>query len=309
MPVPGLSLDGKIIVVTGAGRGLGRTYALHYAACGARVVVNNRSAAAAESAVEEIRAAGGEAVANIADVSQPSGGRAAIQTALDAFGGLDVVVNNAGIVEEKPFEEAELEDYEKLWRIHLGGHVNVSKAAWPIFKRQRRGKIIMTCSGAGLFGLRNEATYAAAKGAIHGLMRTLALEGADHGILVNSVCPGGVTEMHEQAFPDPAVFRMMSETLPAALVPPTLLWLASDACTISGQQLSVWGGRVARIAIGSGTGYIDRAMTAGSVAAHWDEVASIEGLHEATDGIGDVAYWQPHILKPPVEADGPAKAT
>lgn len=296
-----VSLDGKVAIITGAGRGLGRAYALLFAERGARVVVNDlgtsvegsgASAAVAREVADLIVTRGGKAVANGDDVGSSAGGKAIVQQALDAFGRLDIVVNNAGICRDLPFAETTLADFEHYWRIHVGGHINVISAAWPVMTKQKYGRIIATSSGAGLFGLRNQATYSAAKGAIHGLMRTLAIEGADHGIRVNSICPGGFSRMHEAAFPDPAVADMMRAAMPPELVAPAVVWLASDACHVTGQELSVWGGRIVRIAIGSGQGYVSRQLTPEQIAENWARIDSVEGLYEPLDGVDDVAHWR-----------------
>jgi NAD(P)-dependent dehydrogenase (short-subunit alcohol dehydrogenase family) len=296
-----ISLAGKAVIVTGAGRGLGRAYALLLAERGASVIVNDlgtemdgsgASSAIAQGVVDEIVAKGGQAVANGDDVGSEAGGKAMVDQALDRFGRLDAVVNNAGICRDSPFMETDLSDFELNWRIHVAGHINVTRAAWPIFARQGRGRVVMTASGAGLFGLRNESAYAAAKGAIHGLMRTLALEGAEHGIVVNSICPGGVSRMHEEAFPDPAVLAMMRDLMPPELVAPAVAWMVSDACTATGQAYSVWGGRIVRLVFGSGRGFLDRHLTPEAVAANLDRINDVDGLYEPVDGIDDVQHWQ-----------------
>jgi NAD(P)-dependent dehydrogenase (short-subunit alcohol dehydrogenase family) len=303
-----VSLHGKIAVITGAGRGLGRAYALAFAERGARLVVNDRgtemdgsgaSAQVAQEVVDLIRSNGGHAVANGDDVGSADGGRAIIRQALETYGRLDIVVNNAGICRDRPFAQTPLAEFELNWRIHVGGHVNVIGAAWPFMVEQKYGRIIATGSGAGLFGLRNEAAYAAAKGGIHGLMRTLAIEGRDHGILVNSICPGGFSRMHEEAFPDPAVRQMMRDVMPVELVAPAVVWLASDACHVSGQQLSVWGGRIVRVVVGTGRGLVDRRLTAEKIADHWDRISSIDELYEPVDGIDDVVHWRESLTQSP----------
>ena len=156
--------------------------------------------------------------------------------------------------------------------------------------KQKHGKIIMTCSGAGLFGLRNLAAYSSAKGAIHGLMRTMAVEGADHGIQVNCVSPGGFTRMQEATL-DPAFAAALKVAMPVELAAPGIVWLASDECTQTGQNFSLWGGRIAKISIGSGHGLMDRKLTAEKIAEHFDDVVTNEGYFEPADGSIDVGYW------------------
>jgi NAD(P)-dependent dehydrogenase (short-subunit alcohol dehydrogenase family) len=157
---------------------------------------------------------------------------------------------------------------------------------------QRYGRIVTTGSGAGLFGLRNQSAYAAAKGAIHGLTRTLAIEGADHGILVNCICPGAYSRMHEAAFSDPATLAAMREAMPAELVAPAVVWLASDECQANGQELSVWSGRAARVVVGTGRGLCDRALSPEMIRERWNRIESNDGLYEARDGIDDVMHWR-----------------
>jgi NAD(P)-dependent dehydrogenase (short-subunit alcohol dehydrogenase family) len=299
--VAAISLKGRVAVITGAGRGLGRAYALAFAERGAQLVINDLGSgvdgsgscsSVAEEVAALIRANGGQAVAELSDVADSGGGRAIVQRALEAFGRLDIVVNNAGICRDLPFEQTTLEDFELNWRVHVGGHVNVTRAAWPIMVRQGHGRIIATASGAGLFGLRNQCAYASAKGAIHGLMRTLSIEGADHGILVNCVCPGGFSRMHEAAYTEPAELAMMRDAMPADLVAPAVIWLASDDGRVTGQELSVWSGRVARVVVGTGNGLFDRQLSPERVRDEWDRIAAVDGLYEARDGVDDVVHWR-----------------
>src|SRR5256884_990537 len=203
-----ISLDGKVAVVTGAGRGLGRAYVELLAERGARVVVNDlgtdvsgfgEDSTIAEQVADLIRSRGGEAIANDSDVSTPEGGSDLIATAIEHFGRIDLLVNNAGICGSQLFEDATLEDFDHYWRVHLGGPVNTAKATWPHMVAQRHGKIILTTSVVGLFGMRGQATYAAAQCATVGLRRILAIEGAEHGILVNIISPAAYTRMHPAA--------------------------------------------------------------------------------------------------------------
>ena len=203
-----ISLEGKVAVVTGAGRGLGRAYVELLAERGARVVVNDlgtdvsgfgKDSTIAEEVADLIRSRGGEAIANDSDVSTPQGGRDLVAMTIEHFGRIDLLVNNAGICGSQPFEDATLDDFAQYWRVHLGGPVNTVKAAWPHMVAQRHGKIILTTSVVGLFGMPGQAAYAAAKSAVVGLMRILAIEGSEHGILVNTISPVGYTRMHPAA--------------------------------------------------------------------------------------------------------------
>src|SRR5258707_1053459 len=244
-----ISLEGKVAVVTGAGRGMGRAYVELLAERGARVVVNDlgtdvsgfgKDSAVAEQVADLIRSRGGEAIGNDSDVSTPEGGRDLIATTIEHFGRVDLLVNNAGICGSQLFEDATLDDFDHYWRVHLGGPVNTVKAAWPYMVAQHYGKIILTTSVAGLLGIRGQATYAAAKCAVVGLMRILAIEGAEHGILVNTISPAAYTRMH------PAAGSRVAEadgkaTTPVEAVAPAIVWLASDGCSETNRIYNVEG--------------------------------------------------------------------
>jgi NAD(P)-dependent dehydrogenase (short-subunit alcohol dehydrogenase family) len=283
-----ISLDGKAAVVTGAGRGLGRAYVELLAERGARVVVNDlgtdvsglaKDSTIAEQVADLIRARGGEAIANDSDVSTPEGGSELIATTIEHFGRIDLLVNNAGIIGSQLFEDATLDDFDHYWRVHLGGPVNTVKAAWPYMVAQRSGKIILTTSVSGLFGLRGQATYAAPKCAVVGLMRILAIEGAEHGILVNTISPVAYTRMH------PAAGSRLSEAdgraaMPVQAVAPAIVWLASDSCSETNHIYHVEAGRIQRIAIVMGPGFHDQHLTPESIAENYAKIESIEGFSE-----------------------------
>ena len=283
-----ISLEGKVAVVTGAGRGLGRAYVELLAERGARVVVNDlgtdvsgfgNDSTIAEHVVELIRSRGGEAVANDSDVSTPEGGRDLVATTIEHFGRVDLLVNNAGICGSQPFEEATLDDFDHYWRVHLGGPVNTVKAAWPHMVLQRHGKIILTTSVAGLFGIRGQATYAAAKCAVVGLMRILAIEGAEHGILVNTISPNGYTRMHR------AAGSRLTEAdgkaaMPVEAIAPAVVWLASDGCSETNRIYNVEAGAIQRVAIVAGPGFYDPHLTPENIADNYAKVESIQGFSE-----------------------------
>jgi NAD(P)-dependent dehydrogenase (short-subunit alcohol dehydrogenase family) len=283
-----ISLTGKVAVVTGAGRGLGRAYVELLAERGARVVVNDlgtdvsgfgKDSTIAKQVAELIRSRGGEAVANDSDVSTPEGGSDLIATTIEHFGRIDLLVNNAGICESQPFENATLADFDHYWRVHLGGPVCTVKAAWPHFVAQRHGRVVLVSSVSGLFGLRGQATYAAAKCAVVGLMRILSIEGAEHGILVNTISPVGYTRMHAAA--GSRTPKADGKTaMPVEAVAPAIVWLASDGCLETNKIYNVGAGAIQRIAIVMGHGFYDPNLTPESIAENYARVESIENLSE-----------------------------
>ena len=292
-----ISLEGKVAVVTGAGRGLGRAYVELLAERGARVVVNDlgtdvsgfgKDSTIAEQVADLIRSRGGEAIANDSDVCTPEGGSGLIATTIEHFGRIDLLVNNAGICGSQLFEDATLDDFDHYWRVHVGGPVNTVKAAWPYMVAQRYGKIILTTSVSGLFGIRGQATYAAAKCAVVGLMRILALEGAEHGILVNTISPSAYTRMHPAATGAGSVFgraadpwlKQSEATMPVEAVAPAIVWLASDSCSETNRIYNVEAGAIQRIAIVIGPGFYDAHLTPESIAENYAKVESIEGFSE-----------------------------
>jgi len=227
---------GKVVVVTGAGRGLGRSHALEFARRGARVLVNDLGGAVdgtgsgptAQSVVDEIIKAGGEAIANTASVVSEEGAESIVADALSAFGTVDILVNNAGILRDKTFGNVTLENFRAVVDVHLMGSVQVTRAAWGIMARQGWGRIVFTSSGSGIFGNFGQANYATAKMALLGLMNVLALEGERKGIKVNTLAPGALTRMTEGLHdpnrggrPDqvsPAVLYLGSEDAPQGVI-------------------------------------------------------------------------------------------
>jgi NAD(P)-dependent dehydrogenase (short-subunit alcohol dehydrogenase family) len=249
-----LRLDGKVAVVTGAGRGLGRAYAELLAARGAKVVVNNRvrpsaddQGLVAEEAVAAIEAAGHTAVANTGDIGTPDGAESVVQTALDAFGRIDIVVNNAGIVHFYKFEDYPDDDFDRMLAIHLRGTWFVTKAAWPHLIAQKYGRVLNTVSRGAFFGDPHGAAYASAKGATYGLTRALAVEGSEHDIKVNAIAPTAWTPLYARA-PDvsPERRRILEENFRTDLVSPLVVALVHSSCPFTGEVIGAAGGTLYR---------------------------------------------------------------
>lgn len=229
-----IDFKGRVAIVTGAGGGLGRQHALALAARGARVVVNDLggardgsggSVSAAEAVVAEIRAAGGEAIANGASVTDVAAVQAMVQQAIDTWGRVDVLVNNAGILRDKSFAKMDLADFRLVMDVHLMGAVHCTKAVWPFMTEQKYGRIVMTTSSSGLYGNFGQSNYGAAKMALVGLMQTLSLEGAKHDIRVNCLAPTAATRMTEDLMPQ----AVLDALKPEAVVPAMLVLASQDA--------------------------------------------------------------------------------
>lgn len=286
-----IDFSGQVVIVTGAGRGLGRLYALDLARRGAAVVVNDVGGSmsgggadptVADRVVAKIRGAGGIAVASHDSVASPEGGQAIVGTAVDHFGRLDAVVNNAGIFQTQPFDELTADAWRAMLNVHLDGGFYVSQPAFRVMKAQRYGRFVFVCSSAGLFGQPHSAHYAAAKAGLFGLSNVIAIEGAEHGILANTVLPFGYSRMVYETIGDPE--RLLAESaflraIEPELVVPLVVFLASRACDLTHQNYSVGAGRYARVFAGLAEGWLaerDSTPTAEDVAAHLAEVSATE---------------------------------
>jgi len=243
--------DGQVALVTGSGVGLGRAYALLLASRGAKVVVNDpgRTAdgrganpAAADAVVAEIRAAGGEAVANYDSIAEASGAENAIRAATAAYGRLDILVNNAGILRDAPLATSTLDDLQQVIAVNFLGSLYCTRAALPVMLTQDYGRIVLTTSGSGLFGFATQATYGAAKAAMVGLMNSVALECAGTGITINTVMPSAATRLSLGLVSEDLARMMSPET-----VAPLVGWLASRDCTASGDCIGAFGGHFAKL--------------------------------------------------------------
>ena len=286
--------DKQVAVITGAGGGLGKHYALLLASRRARVVVNDTGGSvtgtgpnldAAEAAAEEIRRHGGEAVADTNSVTSPQGGQAIIDTALRTWGRLDIVINNAGIVCDAPFEDMTADRLEPLLDVHLRGAFHVTRPAWKVMREQRYGRIVNTCSAAGILGAERMSNYGAAKTVLIGLTRVLAAEGADHNIKVNAIAPIAYTRMLAHSMDsagrpdDPsaqAIFDDLAaqylQKLDPALVAPVVAFLAHRYCPVSGEIYTVGAGHVARFFIGRTKGFYSPALSVETVRDHFAEI-------------------------------------
>ena len=241
-----IDFQGKVAVVTGAGGGLGRCHALELAKRGARVVVNDLggsmdgtggSSEAAVGVVDEIKAAGGEALAHGGSVSDPQGAASMVQDAMDAWGRVDILINNAGILRDKSFTKITVEDFQAVLEVHLMGAVYCTKEVWPIMREQNFGRIIMTTSPSGLYGNFGQTNYGAAKLALVGFMNTLKIEGAKNNIHTNAIAPVAATRMTESLMPEEALKRLGPE-----LVTPAVIFLCSEDAP-NGVILQAAGGR------------------------------------------------------------------
>ena len=274
-----LRFDDRVAVITGAGRGLGRAYALLLAARGARVVVDDTGgslegrggdASPADEVVREIQAAGGEAVACSESVSTPAGGRAIVEAALDRYGRIDVLVHNAGIVRAAPLAEMRPEDFDAVLDVHLRGAFHVVRAAFPPMCQGGYGRIVLTSSIGGLYGNHDQASYGAAKAGVIGLSNVVALEGAARGVRCNVVVPGAVTRM--AAGLDTSAFPPMSPEM----VAPVVAWLAHESCSISGEMLISIAGRVARAFIAESQGVYRETWSPEEVGRSIDAIRSTD---------------------------------
>ena len=283
-----ISFEGRVAVVTGAGAGVGRSYAHLLAERGARVVVNDLGGGttgvgsgtqAAEGVVREIVSGGGEAVADFNTVLD---GAAVIETATAAYGRVDVLINNAGILRPNTFDRQAQEDWDLLLDVHLNGTRNMTKAAWPIMRQQGYGRIVNTSSSAGLYGTPASSDYGAAKAGVAGLSNCLRLEGARHNIKINTIAPVAGTRMTE-AVDLPTEWQ---EALKPELVAPLVAYLSSEHCQDSGYIYSVGGGCYSRIACFEGVGVLldeGDGVTIEDVAAHMDEINDMSGASEMNE--------------------------
>ncbi|MGO9382870.1 MAG: SDR family NAD(P)-dependent oxidoreductase [Mycobacterium sp.] len=277
--MPQLRFDDRVAIVTGAGRGLGREYAQLLASRGAKVVVNDPGgslggdgvdAVPAERVVSEITAAGGQAVACTASVATREGGDAIIRTALEHYGGIDILIHNAGNVRRGSLKEMSYEDFDAVLDVHLRGAFNVMRSAFPLMCEAGYGRIVLTSSIGGLYGNHGVANYAAAKAGVIGLSNVAALEGAADGVLCNVIVPAAVTRM--AAGIDTSAYPPMGPEL----VAPIVVWLAHESCSVTGEMFIALAGRVARAVIAESPGVCRPSWTVEDVGEHLNAIRNLQ---------------------------------
>lgn len=284
-----ISFHGKVAVVTGAGAGLGRVYALELARRGAKVLVNDlggsRDGASsgsklpADRVVEEITAMGGEALANYDSVATPQGGSSIVEAAVEAFGGVDILINNAGILRDKTLLKMEPDAWAAVMDVHLNGAYNVTRPAFSLMRERGYGRIVFTTSAAGLCGNFGQSNYGAAKLGLVGFMNVLKLEGAKYNVLVNSVAPMAATRLTQDVLPQELLERLKPE-----LVAPLVLFLCSERCLETGRIYNAAAGFFSRVAILTGAGCLvgdgTEAPTPEDVERAWEKINAMDGARE-----------------------------
>ncbi|AHY41858.1 KR domain-containing protein [Stutzerimonas decontaminans] len=296
-----IRFEDKVVIVTGAGGGLGRAHALLFARHGAKVVVNDlggstqgegANSSAADLVVEEIRQAGGTAIANHDSVTD---GDRIVQQALDTYGRIDVVVNNAGILRDKTFHKMDDADWDLVYRVHVEGAYKVTRAAWPHMREQNYGRVIFTASTSGIYGNFGQSNYGMAKLGLYGLTRTLALEGRKNNVLVNAIAPTGGTRMTEGLIP-PQVF----EQLKPELVSPLVVYLASEQCHETSGLFEVGGGWMGKVRWerSLGVGFDPKTgFDAEDVAAQWQQICNFENAAHPADNMEALKEMMANLQK------------
>ena len=296
-----IRFDGRVAIITGGGRGLGRSHAIALGGLGALIVVNDTGGSldgegaddsVADAVVAEIRDAGGEAVADYGDVGTHEGGAAVVQTALDAYGTVDVLINNAGYLRDRTFAKMKLDDFDAIIAIHLAGNAYPTHAAWPILREKGYGRVVFTTSAAGLYGNFGQTNYAAGKLAVVGMMNTLKAEGRSKGILVNTIAPVATTRMTESLMGDAV------SLYDPGWVTPAVVYLSSEDCTASGAVVEAGGGYYSLVQIVEGEGVVlgDGAgpisVTADDIATNWAAITDMSNAShyaDATDATARIA--------------------
>jgi 3-hydroxyacyl-CoA dehydrogenase/3a,7a,12a-trihydroxy-5b-cholest-24-enoyl-CoA hydratase len=279
-----LRFDNRVVIVTGAGQGLGRAHALDFASRGAKVVVNDLGGGAAgggadssvaQQVVNEIKAMGGEATANIDSVEN---GAQIVACAMNTYGRVDVVVNNAGILRDASFAKLKEDDWDLIYRVHLLGSMRVTQAAWPHMRAAGFGRVIMTTSIAGIYGNFGQASYSTMKLGLVGLAKTLAIEGGPKNILVNAVAPTAGSRLTATALPQEVI-----DVLKPEYVTPTVVYLAHEESQVNGRLFEIGGGWVCETRWEQTEGvFFEQDFSAEDVSARWDEATSFQNARHAT---------------------------
>ncbi|MHB8770149.1 MAG: SDR family NAD(P)-dependent oxidoreductase [Syntrophales bacterium] len=311
LALPEIRFDSRVAIVTGAGAGLGRAYALELARRGAKVVVNDYggprdgagkgSSTPADKVVEEIKAAGGEAIANYDNVATPAGGEGVVKTALTAFGKIDILINNAGILRDKSFLKMDPENWQAVLGVHLNGAYNVSRPAFAAMREKGYGRIVMTTSAAGLYGNFGQTNYSSAKLGLVGFMNTLKLEGAKYNVKVNTIAPVAASRLTADVMPA----EMFERTLPE-YVAGIVLYLCSEECAATGEIFNAASGFFSRAAVLTGPGAIlggpGKIPTPEDIRDQFNRIDSIEGAKELADANTAIMSF----LTPPATEPKPA---
>ncbi|CAI2369777.1 unnamed protein product [Moneuplotes crassus] len=287
------TFEGKVFVITGAGRGLGRYYAQYFAKLGAKVLVNEIGAdlhgegtdpSIADQVVKDIKENGGEAVANYDSVEF---GDKIIKAAVDAFGTVDVLINNAGILRDVSFAKMKEEDWDKIFACHTKGTFMCSRAVWPIFREKKAGKIINTSSGAGLFGAFGQVNYSSAKIAIHGFTMALAKEGEGRNIQVNTIAPIAGTRMTETV-----LSKELIDALSPAYIAPLVAYLAHESTEVTGGAFEVGAGYISKLRWQrtEGKQYDWKKLTPDAIASDWDQITNFEGENDYPESLNDTLF-------------------
>ncbi len=297
----GFNFDGRVAAVSGAGRGIGRAYARLLADLGAKVVVNDLGGTAAgtgadpgpaQQVVDEIRGAGGTAIADASDISTGAGGQRLIDVAVGEFGRIDIVINNAGNIIWGGLPEADVDNIEAHLAVHTKGSFHTTRAAWPHFLEQNYGRVVLTGS-AGMFGLPDNLGYATAKAALIGMARSLTVSARDHDIKINVIAPNAWTRLGGRG--DGPSTQAAPERMEPELVAPMAAYLAHEACPVSGEVYLAGAGRFARVFIAATEGYVHpgaEPVTVEDVAGHWDQINDETGYYVPTS----LMDWAGHYL-------------
>jgi 3-hydroxy-3-methylglutaryl CoA synthase/NAD(P)-dependent dehydrogenase (short-subunit alcohol dehydrogenase family)/putative sterol carrier protein len=309
--LPEIRFDGRVAIVTGAGAGLGKAYALELARRGAKVIVNDYggprdgagtgSSAPADKVVEEIRAAGGQAVANYDNVATPEGGEKIVRSAVQAFGGVDILINNAGILRDKSFLKMDAENWQAVLAVHLNGAYHVTRPAFARMREKGYGRIVMTTSAAGLYGNFGQTNYSSAKMGLIGFMNTLKLEGAKYNIKVNTIAPMAASRLTQDVMP-PDMFQQLKPDFIAGIV----LYLCSENCAETGEIFNAAAGFYSRAALLTGPGAIlgggEKIPTPEEIRDQWARIDSLEGSREIVDANTAILSFLTPSASLPVDA-------